>query len=141
MLNIKKINNRLFENLILNINFDEGKISLNDTSLYLRKIGKINFSDPVFFEKHQKLLMKSKVKFEIDNLDQFYKRFQISKKNRIDLNKVFFEVEYNVDDSTYYLSNINFEEVKSDQLYFQEINNVQQLKNLVSKEFSKINLE
>ena len=33
--------------------------------------------------------MKSKVKFEIDNLDQFYKRFQISKKNRIDLNKVF----------------------------------------------------
>ena len=50
-------------------------------------------------------------------------------------------MEYNIDDSTYYLSNINFEEVKSDQLYFQEINNVQQLKNLVSKEFSKINLE
>ena len=141
LLNIEKINNRLFENLILNINFSEGKISLNDTSLYLRKIGKINFSDPIFVEKNQKLFIKSKVKFEIDNLNQFYKRFQIAKKNRIDLNKVFFEVEYDVDNSIYYLSNINFEETKSDELYFKEINNVQQLKNLVSKEFSKINLE
>ncbi len=141
LLNIEKINNRLFENLILNIKFNEGKINLNDTSLYLRNIGKINFSDPIFIEKNQKLLIKSKVKFEIDNLDQFFKRFQISKKNRIDLEKVFFEIEYNIDDSIYYLSNINFNETKSDELYFKEINNVQQLKNLVSKEFSKINLE
>tara|TARA_B100001029_G_scaffold169400_1_gene164257 strand:+ start:362 stop:1777 length:1416 start_codon:yes stop_codon:yes gene_type:complete len=141
LLNFEKINNRLFKNLILNIRFNEGKINLKDTSLYLRKIGKINFSDPVFIEKNQKLLIKSKVKFEIDDLDQFFKRFQISKKNRIDLEKVFFEVEYNVDDSVYYLSNINFVETKSDELYFQEINNVQQFKNLVSKEFSKINLD
>ena len=141
LLNFEKINNRLFKNLILNIRFNEGKINLKDTSLYLRKIGKINFSDPVFTEKNQKLLIKSKVKFEIDDLDQFFKRFQISKKNRIDLEKVFFEVEYNVDDSVYYLSNINFVETKSDELYFQEINNVQQFKNLVSKEFSKINLD
>ena len=141
LLNIEKINNRLFENLILNINFSEGKINLNDTSLYLRKIGKINFSDPTFVEKNQKLFIKSKVKFEIDNLNQFFKRFQIAKKNRIDLNKVFFEVEYDVDNSIYYLSNINYEETKSSELYFQEINNVQQLKNLISKEFSKINLE
>ena len=141
LLNLEKINNRLFENLVLNIKFNEGKINLNNTSLYLRNIGKINFSDPIFIEKNQKLLIKSKVKFEIDNLDQFFKRFQISKKNRIDLDKVYFEVEYNIDDSTYYLSNINFVETKSDELYFYEINNVQQFKNLVSKEFSKISLD
>ena len=35
-----------------------------------------------------------------------YKRFLIPRQNRVDLNKIYFEVEYNVDDGNYFLSNI-----------------------------------
>jgi len=65
----------------------------------------------------------------------------IARQNRIDLNKVFFEVEYNVDDGNYFVSNINFNENKNNQSIFQEVKNIQQLNNLISKEFKKVTLD
>ena len=140
-INIDQINNRLFENLVLNINFLEGKVSLKDTSLYLRKIGKINFSDPTFIERDHNLFIKSKIKFDVDDQQELYRRFLIPRQNRINLNKVYFEVEYNIDDGNYFLSSINFNETENKKLLFKEINNIQQLTNLVSKEFKKVNLD
>ena len=107
----------------------------------LKKIGKINFSDPSIYEKNQKLFVKSKIKFDVEDQQELYKRFLIPRQHRIDLNKVYFEVEYNVDDGNYFLSNINFNENENNQIIFQEINNFQQLNNLISKEFKKINLD
>ena len=45
-ISLNEISNRLFENLIINVSFLDEKISLNNSSLNLKKIGKINFSDP-----------------------------------------------------------------------------------------------
>ena len=140
-INLNEINNRLFEDLVININFLEERISLNDSSLNLKKIGKINFSDPSIYEKNQKLFVKSKIKFDVEDQQELYKRFLIPRQHRIDLNKVYFEVEYNIDDGNYYLSNINLSENKNNQIIFQEINNFQQLNNLISNEFKKINLD
>ena len=140
-INLNEINNRLFENLVININFLDEKISLNNSSLNLKKIGKINFSDPSIYQKNQKLFIKSKIKFDIEDQQELYKRFLIPRQNRIDLNKVYFEVEYNVDDGNYFLSNINFNKNKNTQIVFYEINNIQQLNNLVSEEFKKFNLD
>ncbi len=140
-INLSEINNRLFENLVINVNFLEEKISLSNSSLYLKKIGKINFSDPSIYEKNQKIFIKSKIKFDINDQQELFKRFLIPRQNRVDLNKVYFELEYNVDDGNYFLSNINFNESKNNQTIFYEINNIQQLNSLVSKEFKKINLD
>jgi len=140
-INLNEINNRLFENLVININFLKEKINLNDSSLNLKKIGKINFSDPSIYEKNQKLFIKSKIKFDVDNQQELYRRFLIPRQNRIDLNKVYFEVEYNIDDGNYFLSSINFNESNNNQIIFHEINNIQQLNNLISKEFKKVNLD
>ncbi len=140
-ISLNEINNRLFENLIININFLDKKISLNNSSLNLKKIGKINFSDPTIYEKNQKLFIKSKIKFNISDQEELFRRFLIPRQNRVDLNKVYFELEYNVDDGNYYLSNINFNESKDNQSIFYEINNVQQLNNLILREFKKISLE
>jgi len=65
----------------------------------------------------------------------------IPRQNRISLNKVYFEVKYNIDDGNYFLSSINFNENKNNQLIFHEINNIQQLNNLISREFKKVSLE
>ena len=60
---------------------------------------------------------------------------------RIDLNKVYFEIEYNIDDGNYFLSNINLDNKKVNQSIFYDIKNIQQLNNLISKEFKKITLD
>ena len=140
-INLNEINNRLFENLLINVNFKKEKISLNDSSLNLKKIGKINFSDPSIYEKNQKLFIKSKIKFDVDDQEQLYRKFLIPRQNRINLNKVYFEVEYNIDDGNYFLSSINFNENKNNQIIFQKIKNIQQLNNFISGEFKKVSLD
>ena len=140
-INLNQINNRLFENLIININFLDKKISLNESSIKLKKIGKINFSDPLIYEKNQKIIINSKIKFDIADQEELYKKFLIPRQNRIDLNKVYFEVEYNIDDGNYFLSNINFDENENSQKTFYEVKNIQQLNSIISKEFKKINLD
>jgi len=140
-INLNDINNRLFENLILNINFIEKKINLNKSSLNLKKIGKINFSDPDIYEKNQKIFVKSKITFDVFDQQELYKRFLIPRQNRIDLKKVYFELEYNIDDRNYYLSDINFTENVEQSKNFYEVNNFQQLNTIVSKEFKKISLD
>mgnify|MGYP001382903030 FL=1 len=140
-INLNEINNRLFENLLINVNFKEEKISLNDSSLNLQKIGKINFSDPSIYEKNQKLFIKSKIKFDVDDQEQLYRKFLIPRQNRINLNKVYFEVEYNIDDGNYFLSSINFNENKNNKIIFQKIKNIQQLNNFISSEFKKVSLD
>ena len=112
-----------------------------DSLIPLSHQGKIHFSDPIIYEKNQKIFIKSKIKFDVDDQEQLYRRFLIPRQNRIDLNKVYFEVEYNIDDGNYFLSSINFNENKNNQLIFHKINNIQQLNNLISKEFKKVSLE
>jgi len=141
IINLNEINNRLFENLILDINFLEEKISLNQSSLNLKKIGKINFSDPLIYEKNQKIFIKSKITFDVNSQEELYRRFLIPRQHRIDLNKVYFELEYNIDDGNYFLSNINFTEKSQQASNFYEVNNFQQLNNLISKEFKKVTLD
>ena len=140
-ISLNEINNRLFENLVINLNFLEKRISLQNSSLDLKKIGKINFSNPIIYEKNQKIFVKSKVKFDVNDQQEFYRRFLIPRQNRIDLNKVYFEIEYNIDDGNYFLSNINFDQNKINELVFYEIKNIQQLNNVISKEFKKVSLE
>ncbi len=140
-ISLDEINNRLFENLVINLNFLEKKVNLNNSSIDLKKVGKINFSNPSIYEKNQKIFIKSKIKFDVDDQQELYKRFLIPRQNRIDLNKVFFQVEYNIDEGIYFLSNINFDQSSSEELVFYEINNIQQLNNLISKEFRKVKLD
>ncbi len=140
-INLNQINNRLFENLVININFLDQKISLNESSIKLKKIGKINFSDPFIYEKNQKIIINSKIKFNVADQDELYRKFLIPRQNRIDLNKVYFEVEYNIDDGNYFLSNINLDKSENTQKIFYEVKNIQQLNSIISKEFKKINLD
>ena len=140
-INLNEISNRLFENLVININFLDEKISLNNSSIKLKKIGKINFSDPSIYEKNQKIIINSKIKFDVVDQDELYRKFLISRQNRIDLNKVYFEVEYNIDEGNYFLSNINFDKNENNQKTFYEVKNIQQLNSIISKEFKKINLD
>ncbi len=135
---VNEFKSRLFENLIFNINFGQERISLENSSIYFKKIGLINFSDPILFERNQELFIKSKIKLDINNEDELLKRFQINKKNEVDMKKIYFEIEYNVDRGEYFLSSLNLTEKAGKDVEFYEINNIQQLTYTISKELENI---
>tara|TARA_B100000579_G_scaffold404335_1_gene389078 strand:- start:3366 stop:4802 length:1437 start_codon:yes stop_codon:yes gene_type:complete len=140
-ISLNELKHRLFENLNIKLMFSNKKISLEDTSLKLKKIGKINFSNPIFYEKDQKLFVNSTIKLDVVNQAELYKRFQIPKKNRIDLKKIYLEIEYNFEDGKYYISNLSLKKKAKESKEFYEVKNIQQLNYVISREFKNINLD
>jgi hypothetical protein len=141
------LNNKLFENAVLNIKFIEKQIKLDQSKINLIKIGTINFSNFEYIEKDNKLFFKSSMVLEVNDQDQFYKRFQISKKNRINLKKINFDLEKDIDENIYFVSNIkyNFDDKSQkdnkvvSELKTYQINNIQQLTQIIKENFNKIN--
>ncbi len=143
LLKVKNENNKLFQNLNFNFLFDEGKINLTNSSINLKKIGKIKFSNFVYTERIDKLYLKSNSELIISDQKQFYRRFQIPKEDRIILNKIYFDVETNIDDGTFYLfnfkinskQNVKNENISMENFYNYEVKNIQQLTKIVRDTF------
>ncbi len=142
---IDKLNNKYFKNLKFNLNFQEGKLNFRNAVLTLNKIGKINISDVKYVERENTLFLRSKFEIIIDNQDEFYKRFQVSKANRINLSKIYSFVEQNIDKKEIFLEKIYFnnmpeinnnEDIESS---FYKIENFQTLSRLIKNEFKQIN--
>ena len=142
---IDKLNNKYFKNLKFNLNFQEGKLNFRNVVLTLNKIGKINISDVKYVERENTLFLRSKFEIIIDNQDEFYKRFQVSKANRINLSKIYSFVEQNIDKKEIFLEKIYFnnmpeinnnEDIESS---FYKIENFQALSRLIKNEFKQIN--
>ena len=144
-IDIDKLNNKFFKNLKFNLNFQEGKLNFSDAELTLNKIGKINISDVEYVERENTLFLRSKFEIIIDNQDEFYKRFQVSKANRVNLSKIYSFVEQNIDNNEYFLGKIyfnnmpkviNYEDIESN---FYKIKNFQTLSKLIKNELKLIN--
>ena len=79
----------------------------------------------------------------ISDQKQFYRRFQIPRESRINLKKIYFDIEANVDDGTFYLFNfvINSKQNKKNKniskqnFYEHEVKNFQQLTKIVRDTF------
>ena len=144
---LNKLNNKLFKDIVFNFKFEEEQIKLDRSNLNLKKIGKINFSSLEYIEKGNKLLVKTRMELDVNDQDEFYKRFQISKKKRIDLKKIYFDIEKDVDENIYFISNIIFNsDDKSkkqnkivSELETHKINNIQQLTRIIKERFKQIN--
>ena len=111
-LKLSDLNNRLFEDISFNFSILEEQIQLDQSIVNLKNIGKIKFSNLEYIEKSNEIFLKSIMELEINNQDQFYRRFQIPKKNRINLKNIFFDLEKNIDKNIYIISNIkiNFDD-------------------------------
>ena len=73
--------------------------------------------------------------------------FKYQKKKRIDLKKIYFDIEKDVDENIYFISNIIFnsdDKSKKQNKIFSElethkINNIQQLTKIIKEKFKQIN--
>ena len=147
--NSKKIfDNKLFDSSKVFINFNNGKINLNNSYLKNNKIGVINLGNSSIESINNELVFIGDFNFNIDNQSSFYRSFQIAKKNRIPVKNIHFNLEYNMfkdelsiisfkinnskklENENFKIFLENFNKEKSN-----KINNWIDLKNLVNKIF------
>ena len=95
LLNSKNIlNNKLFDSLLLSINFNNGKINIDNSVLFNKEIGNLKLSNSSFQIINNELFFKGSFNFNIDNQKEFYKSFQVNKNNRKNLKSIQFDIEY-----------------------------------------------
>ena len=96
-----------------------------------------------YIERIDKLNIKTNAELIISDQKQFYRRFQIPKENRINIDKIYFEIETNIDDGTFYLFNFNINTKKDaadenfvvENLSNYEVSNIQQLTKIIRDTF------
>ena len=148
-LNIKfeDIQNNFLKSGLINISFTDSRINLVNNTFNINKIGTLNLKENKFVEIEDKLYFKSSIQIKIENQDEFYRKFSIPKKNRINLKNIFFVLEKDVDNENYYISNIKVnssDEIKNldDQKSNYEkikISNIQQLRKVSQNVFESLN--
>ncbi len=110
-LKTKKISkNKIFENSEININFEEGKINLNNSFATNNKFGKITIYDTRFNYLEDMSNLNGSVKLDIFNHNQFYKFFPVSKKKRNNrkFSKINFNFTFSLENSEFSIDRINF---------------------------------
>ena len=87
--------NKLFDYFKILLNFNNGKIDLNNSYLISKKIGSFKLNNSIFELVNEEIIFKGSFNFNIKNKDNFFKIFQIPKKNRKFLRDIFFDIEMN----------------------------------------------
>ena len=129
---LNNLHNPLINNGQINISIKEKTIELENSIFEIENIGKIK-SDFRFYENEGDLIFASENVFEINNKKEFSKKFQTSSKNVKDVNKIYFDLEKNIDNGEVSISNIYLNKIDtenfSDNIY--SIKNIHILRALI----------
>ena len=88
-LNLKDITDiNELNNLLLKIEIEEGEINFSNTSLMWKKDLKISFNETFLSFVDNQIRLIGKTIFEFENLDNFYKSFQVKRNNRKKIKKI-----------------------------------------------------
>ena len=112
-INVNKITrNKIFDFAKFNINFKNGKLIFDKTELISKKFGTLQLYDSQLIELDKKNVLKTNAILNIDDQRNFYQRFQISKNLRKPIDKIYLEIEkdLNSEDLKIYKFNISFQD-------------------------------
>ena len=141
--NFKDLNNKLFENIFFNLKFSDQKIIMLQSSIDIKKIGKIYFSEINYVENNGDLFLESNMKLEVYDQKQFYRKFQVPKRKRVNLREIYFKLKKNINEDFYYISNININKIDENlsnsenifEIEGQKFNNLHRLSKIIREEF------
>ena len=129
---LNNIKNPLINNGQINISIKEKTIELENSIFEIENIGKIK-SDFRFYENQGDLIFASENVFDITNKNEFSKKFQTSSKSIKNVNKIYFDLEKNIDNGEVSISNIYLNKIDtenfSDNIY--SIKNIHILRALI----------
>ncbi len=131
-LNINNLKNSIINSGHINFSIKERLIKIEKSLFEIEDIGKIN-SEFRYYIDNGDLIFASENIFKIDNIKEFSKKFQISSKNLKNLNKIYFNLEKNVDNGEISISDIYLNKIdkKNFSEKFYIIQNIQTLKALI----------
>ena len=116
-LNLKDITNiNELNDLIMKIEIQEGKLSFSDTSLMWKKDLKIFFKETFLDYDDNEIRLIGKIFLSFENLNNFYKSFQIAKNNRKKIDKLNFDFIYNLEKKTFSFDNVRVDGNKNENL-------------------------
>ena len=102
LININYLDNIiLFDSARIHLEFINGKLKFTDTTFLSNKIGKLHLLDGQLVTLNNTEIFKSKFLFKINDIEKFYRKFQIPKKKRKKIKNIFFEIEKNLDNQNF----------------------------------------
>ena len=129
---VNNLKNPIIKSGKINLSIKEKVIKIENSLFDIEDIGKIK-SDFRYYENKGDLIFTSKNILEIINKKEFSRRFQIRLKKLNKLNKIYFDLEKNIDNGEISISNIHLNKIDeaniSDDYYI--IENIQLLKALI----------
>lgn len=123
-LNFDTIQNAYLSSGNIFLDVSGSKLNILDNKIDIRNIGTIKMHDNLFYEDEGEIYFVSKLEIIIDNQDEFYRRFLVPIKNRINMKKMYMIFEKNIDKDIYSISSVNFNNDKD--LVF-NLDNIRQL--------------
>ena len=131
---IDNLQNNIIKKGKINLSIKEKKIKLESSLFEIKDIGKVT-SDFRYYENNGDLIFASENIFEITNKKQFSRKFNLSLKNVKSINKIYFDLEKNIDNEEISISNIYLNKIDtkkfSEEIYI--IKNMHVLNGLIRK--------
>tara|TARA_B100001250_G_scaffold405716_1_gene423639 strand:- start:1055 stop:2425 length:1371 start_codon:yes stop_codon:yes gene_type:complete len=130
-LNLKDIENEIIDSGKITLSINEKSLDISEASFEIKSVGTIK-SNFKYYDDKGDLILSSNNVFELKNKKEFSKMFYLSKNNIKNINKIYFDLEKNIDTGEFLISNIQLNKLSSD-------NNLDKsyiIKNL--KDFKKI---
>jgi len=129
---VNNLKNSIINSGKINLSIKEKKIKLEKSLFEIKDIGKVR-SVFRYYENKGDLIFASENIFEITNKKEFSRKFQVSLKNVKNINRIYFDLEKNIDNGEISISNIYLNKIDtqnfSEEYYI--IKNIQLLKALI----------
>ena len=126
------LGNKLFHNLKLFININNGVLDINNSLLINKKIGSLKLINSRLFLLDNNLIFDGVFNLKIDNKANFYNYLQTNKKIRKSIDNINFSVDFNISTNEFNLNNLTIDDVKK------EAKIINLLDNINMKEIPKI---
>lgn len=129
---VNNLKNSIINNGNINISIKEKKIKLENSLFEVNNIGKVR-SNFRYYENKGDLIFASENIFEITNKKEFSRKFQLSSNKVKNINKIYFDLEKNIDNGEISISNIYLNKIDTENFSEEHyiIKNIQVLKVLI----------
>jgi hypothetical protein len=127
-INAKQISSfRDLNNLLLSAKISEGFVDINGTKFNLKNYADLEITDSLIYTDNNNLILDALISIDIKNSNEVYKIFQTPLKNRKEIKKIEFNLNYNFD-----LQTANLNTIKVNDLINKSVNEA--FKQLIFKE-------
>tara|TARA_B100002051_G_scaffold266526_1_gene293796 strand:+ start:77 stop:1444 length:1368 start_codon:yes stop_codon:yes gene_type:complete len=129
---LNNLKNSIIDYGEINFSIRENSVKLKNSTFEIKDIGKITSNFRYYLDEGD-LIFSSENIFEIVNKKEFSRKFQLSLKKLNNINKIYFNLEKNIDNNEIFISDIYINKVENEKTSenYYKIKNLQVLKNLV----------